>query len=103
MNTKDNLTFDDTIQWATNESIRQSTKIKGIPIFYIVIGSVIVLILTILIIYIFSQDSNEKIKALEIMKNQYESYSYTEEDEYIVPDKYFPINNDLINPLSNTS
>ena len=74
MSNKDNLTFDDTIEWAAIESDRRS------------------------------QDPNEKIAALEIMKNQEEYYddssyygSYEEDDDDYIR---FPTNTNLIHPLA---
>ena len=104
MSNKDNLTFDDTIEWAAIESDRRSNRSTGIPIFYLIFGAVIFLILIILIIYLVSQDPNEKIAALEIMKNQEEYYddssyygSYEEDDDDYIR---FPTNTNLIHPLA---
>ena len=44
------------MEWANIKSEKKPKKAKGIPIFYLIIGSVIILILTIFVIYLIEMD-----------------------------------------------
>ena len=73
------ITFQDTIEWATLKSEGKIPPSRGIPIFYLIIGSVILLILTILFIYLIGRkseksevigdDSNDPIEMMRDDKN----------------------------------
>ena len=116
MDDKNNsTTFQDSIEWATIETERLSNRSKGIPVFYLVLGAIIVLILVILIIYLIARDPDEDISALDMMKNDdvydsdndnddnedNEEVSYVDE-EYIDPNDIGQIpDGNFIDPLNN--
>lgn len=74
------ITFQDTIEWAALESERKGTRSKGIPLFYLVIGAIIVLILLILIVYLASRNPDKDTGALDMMKD--DKYVFDGEDSY---------------------
>ena len=80
MSDEKNVTFQDTVEWATTESAQRGTRSKGIPVFYLVIGAIIILTLVILIIYLVGRNPDEEIDALGMMKD--DKYLFDGEDSY---------------------
>ena len=72
------ITFQDTIEWATSE--RKDLRSKGIPVFYLVIGSIVVLILLVLIIYLVGRNPDEKMDTLDMMTD--DNYIFDEEEGF---------------------
>ena len=74
------ITFQDTIEWATMELERKMGKTKGIPIFYFVIGSVTIIILIILIVYLVGREPESD--TIDMMTDDNYVYQDVEESEY---------------------
>ena len=99
MDKDSNITFQDTVKWADNKFDGKNTRSKGIPIFYLIIGAVIILILIILIIYLIGRNPEEE-DALDMMKDKkylydediYDNYSYSSYDDYDDINPYDDIN-----------
>ena len=68
--------FVNTIDWSTGESIYKPRKQKGIPLFYLIIISIVILFLIIFFIYLMSGGSD--LEALDMMKNS--EYLYYSDD-----------------------
>jgi cell division protein FtsN len=64
----DDITFEQTVDWATSIQERKEIK-KGVNILYLILAAFVILSLVVLIIYLVSRDA-DKIEALEMMKNQ---------------------------------
>ncbi len=73
------LTFQNTLDWATSEDQRRETSSKNIPISYLIIGAFIIFVLVILMIYLMGRNPSDEIDALEMMKD--EKYVF-DEGEY---------------------
>lgn len=82
------VTFQETVEWASMKSEETPVQSSRFPIFYMIIGGVVILILTIFIIYLARRDPKTK-DALEMMKD--EDY---EDDEYSYEDVLDDNNND---------
>jgi len=80
MSNEKNITFQDTIEWAVTDSARRGTRSKGIPIFYLIVGAIVFLILVILIIYLAGRNPGKEMDALEMMKDN--KYIFNEDDSY---------------------
>ena len=77
-------TFQDAVEWATSEKGSIPSKRKGDHLFYLILGSIAILLLLILIIYLISRDT-DNVDALEMMKD--DQYTYGGDyDEYIIDD-----------------
>ncbi len=67
MNDDKSMSFEDAVEWAEIETARvSSVKSKGMPIFYIILATVIILILILVIYYMFT-GQNKNIDTLELM------------------------------------
>jgi len=75
------LTFQNTLDWATSEDQRRETRSKSIPISYLIIGALIIFILVILIIYLMGRNPSDEIDALEMMKDEKYIFDDVEYDE----------------------
>lgn len=61
MDKNNNNTFENTVNWAANKTTKVVKTTKGgIPLFYLIIGAVVILILLILIAYFVGKESDEK-------------------------------------------
>lgn len=71
---EEEITFQDTVEWASVD--RKNDKKKGIHLFYLVMGAIVVLILIILIVYLIGRDPDAQ-SALEMMQDEeYDQYEY---------------------------
>ena len=89
------ITFQDTFNWATTNSNGKKIRLKGVPIFYLIIGAVIILILIILIVYLIGRDPDEQ-DALDMMTD--DQYLYYNEDGYIDPNDGYVDEDGYVDP-----
>lgn len=80
----DEITFNETLKWADNEIT--PSKSKSIPLFYLVLGSVVIMVVIILILYLAGRNKKKKrkttseLKALNMMKD--DEHVYNSDDKY---------------------
>lgn len=94
--TKD-ITFQDTIDWATLEEERRGDRSEGIPIVYLVVGAVIIFVLVFLILYLMGSNPEEDISALDMMKD--DNYVFDNNNYDQTYDE--PIDNLVDDPVDN--
>jgi len=67
MNENKEVTFQDTIEWASLQGDRKVSRGGGMPIFYLVLGAVVILILLILIVYLTGRNPDNDMDTLDMM------------------------------------
>ena len=92
MDDEDDLAFQSTVEWATIKS-GKTLQSGGISVFYLMIGAMIILILTILVLYFANKDNQDN----QDDQNDQEDGNYQDDmndDDYVSENNLdLPMNN----------